>query len=96
MPKFHDLPIVGAGIGMLEASVNSGPYFGDKSLDDSDTAFAWQVGGGLDMDMASNLQLVARYRYLASSDFTVQDIDGTDVTSSLEAHLFDVGLRLSF
>ncbi|MDP4822601.1 MAG: porin family protein, partial [Aestuariivirgaceae bacterium] len=89
-------PFVGGGIGIMKASADSGPYFGNKSLDDSDTAFAWQVGGGLEMDMSSNLQLVARYRYLATSDFTLQDIDDTDITSSVEAHLVDVGLRLNF
>jgi opacity protein-like surface antigen len=89
-------PFVGAGVGMIEANMDSGPYFGDKSVDDSDSAFAWQVGGGLEMDLASNLQLVARYRYVSSSDFTVQDSDNTDVTSSLDAHIIDAGIRLNF
>jgi opacity protein-like surface antigen len=89
-------PFVGAGVGMIEANMDSGPYFDDKSVDDSDSAFAWQVGGGLEMDLASNLQLVTRYRYVSSSDFTVQDSDNTDVTSSLDAHIIDAGIRLNF
>jgi opacity protein-like surface antigen len=89
-------PFVGAGVGMIDANMDSGPYFGDVSVDDSDTAFAWQVGGGLEMDLASNLQLVARYRYVSSSDFTVQDSGNTDVTASLDAHIIDAGIRINF
>lgn len=89
-------PFVGGGLGLASLSVDAGPYFGDKSIDDSATAMAWQVGAGVEADIATNMELFARYRYLGVQDFTMTDVDSTDITADFNANILDVGLRVAF
>jgi opacity protein-like surface antigen len=89
-------PFVGGGIGFASMSIDAGPYFGGISVDDSDTAFAWQVGGGAEFAVSENISLVGRYRYFATSDFSVRDSDGTDISASFDTHIVEAGIRFEF
>lgn len=89
-------PFAGGGLGLATLTLDAGPYFGDKSIDDTATALAWQVGAGVEADIGSNMELVARYRYFGTQEFTMTDIDTTEVTGAFHANIVDVGLRVSF
>lgn len=91
-------PFVGGGVGYAMLNMDSSYFLSEPTdgVDDGDNAFAWQMGAGVEFDIASNISLIARYRYFATGDFTVQDDDNTDVDASLNANIFDIGLRVSF
>ena len=73
--------MAGAGWARAESSVD----------DDSETAFAWQVGAGLGFQVAECTTLDLGYRYLKPNTF---DFDGDDVKAS--SHNIMLGLRQTF
>jgi opacity protein-like surface antigen len=96
LPTGSIRPFVGGGLGLASLTVDVGPYFGDKSIDDTATALAWQVGAGVEADIGSDMELFARYRYFGTQDFTMTDVDSTEITGTFHANIVDVGLRVSF
>ena len=96
LPTGSIRPFVGGGLGLASLTVDAGPYFGDKSIEDTATALAWQVGAGVEADLGSNMEVFARYRYLGTEDFTMEDIDSTEITAAFDTSIVDVGLRVGF
>lgn len=96
LPTGSIRPFVGGGLGLASLTVDAGPYFGNKSIDDTATALAWQVGAGVEADIGSNMELFARYRYLGTQDFTMTDVDSTEITGAFDTNIVDVGLRVGF
>lgn len=92
-------PFIGGGVGVASATLDStytGSLFEASTFKDSAVTYAWQVGGGLSMALADNIDLVGRYRYFATGDFDVVDGQGTTLTSSFGIHLIDAGLKVKF
>ena len=77
-------PFLSAGIGAAKVEVS----VEDESWDD--TAFAYQVGGGLNFVLNPKLSFDLKYRYFSAADL---DIDGTDVDYS--SHNIYGGLRIA-
>lgn len=92
-------PYVGGGLGIMRANADvKFPGF-ITTIDDSDVAFAWQLGGGLAYDVTSSVALTADYRYMDTGNFNfkvsnggVANIDAGDYS----AHEVRVGARYSF
>jgi len=92
-------PFIGGGVGMASIAQDStytGDMFEDSTFKDSAVTWAAQVGGGVSIALADNIDLVGRYRYFTTGDFDVVDGRGTTLTSSFGIHLVDLGLKVSF
>lgn len=92
-------PFIGGGAGVANVNLDStytGALFEASTFEDSAVTWAAQVGGGVSLALANNIDLVGRYRYFATGDFDVVDGQGTTLTSSFGIHLVDVGLKVSF
>ncbi|HEY8595849.1 MAG TPA: outer membrane beta-barrel protein [Devosiaceae bacterium] len=93
-------PFIGGGVGAANLTINSdysdltGSPAGTNYTNDSATAFAWQLGVGLQAAITDNVDIVGRYRYFNTADATFTDGDGTDITASLHAHIVEVGVRV--
>ena len=85
-----------AGMGVAQVSFEDFRY-GDAieedggSMDFSETTLAWQVGAGLAVPIGTNIALDARYRYFATTDFSIQ---GTNM--NVASHNVLLGLRVGF
>jgi opacity protein-like surface antigen len=85
-----------AGVGVAQVSFDDFRYGDDieddaGSLDFSETALAWQVGAGLAVPIGTNIALDARYRYFATTDFSVNGVN-----MNVESHNVLLGLRVGF
>ena len=89
-------PFVGAGLGF---GVVDFDRHGITSpiMDDSETGFAWQVGGGLGLDLFnSSTMLDIGYRYLQVAGVDLAARDGTSSSTDVSSHIITFGLRNSF
>ena len=95
-------PTVGVGVAQVsmdDVTVNdvsidgygSEDFDGDLGLDINETTFAYQAGIGLGIPVADNIMLDARYRYFATTDFTM-----LVVNTNIESHSALLGLRVGF
>lgn len=91
---FHTF--VGGGLGVanidLEYEASAGTYFGGTigySLDDSAMGFAYQLGGGIGMELGGGMMLSAQYRWFGTSDV---DLGNTDMR--VESHNAIIGLQI--
>ncbi|WP_294345123.1 outer membrane beta-barrel protein [Prosthecochloris sp.] len=63
----------------------------DGSLDVNEVTFAYQAGIGLGIPVAGNIMLDARYRYFATTDFTM-----LAANTNLDSHSGLLGFRVMF
>lgn len=99
-------PTVGVGVAQVsmdDVSVNSATLTcpdgdsspvdlgDDESLDINEVTFAYQAGIGIGIPVADNIMLDARYRYFATTDFTL-----LVANTNLESHSGLLGLRVMF
>lgn len=89
-------PFLGGGIGYSWLDVEATYPLSGSPLDDTASAFAWQLGAGAMFDVTDQISVMGRYRYLDTSEFTIQDDDGTDVTGDFNTHIVDIGLKFKF
>jgi opacity protein-like surface antigen len=98
-------PYWGAGIGF--AALHLSDTFGTDTrggtterpllyASDTDTVFAWQAGGGLDIALNRNLSLDLGYRYFATDKASFNGDLATTTSLRLESHTGAVGLRVKF
>jgi opacity protein-like surface antigen len=81
-----------AGVGVAQVSMdNIGEDGDDYSYDASETTLAYQVGAGLATPIADNVKLDLRYRYFATTDFTVL---GSNM--NVDSHSVLLGVRVGF
>ncbi len=106
-PDGKIVPYVGGGVGVLNFSAETesteGVTSGNVLLDDSDYAFAYQVGGGLGYKIdgigdGSDVILSVDYRYLASFDDPEFDgaVTGTTFETDFSGHFIGGGIRIAF
>ncbi len=85
-----------AGVGVAQVNFDDFRY-GDAIEEEggtsnvSETTLAWQVGAGLAVPIGTNIALDARYRYFATTDFSIQ---GTNM--NVASHNVLLGLRVGF
>ncbi len=89
------------GVGVAQVSVDDVNVDSDDlpeqfdmdgiGLDISETTFAYQAGIGLGIPLGDNIMLDARYRYFATTDFTM-----LAVNTNIESHNALLGLRVGF
>ncbi|RII27729.1 MAG: porin family protein [Geobacter sp.] len=91
-------PYLGGGIGFATVSLDRGydyysGYYNNNYYDSSDyeTVFAYQVGGGVCIDLNRNMALDVGYRY-----FGTDDIQFFDRKIDLESHNVTVGVKFKF
>ncbi|SFZ80943.1 Opacity protein [Devosia enhydra] len=89
-------PFIGAGIGAAAVSVDADFAFTTESIDDTQTTWAAQVGAGVSINVADNIALTGRYRYLTTGEVSLVDEDSDLNTGSASASIIDAGLKLSF
>ena len=98
-------PYVGAGIGF--ASLHLSDTYGTDSrggpplrtllyASDTDTVFAWQAGGGLEVALNRQFSLDLGYRYFATDKSHFDSNGITTADMRLESHTGTVGLRIKF
>ena len=65
----------------------------------TDTVFAYKVGGGLGYELTNHITLQVGYRFFKTNqlEFNGRNATGTvKVTTALQGHLFEVGVRYRF
>lgn len=89
-------PYVGGGLGLGIVDVDYSPS-GVTIIDDSQTAFAYQVMAGLSAAITPNLDVFGGYRYRATSDVET-DVSLFSATLDIEneAHIAEAGIRFKF
>ena len=92
---FELSPTVGVGVAQVSIDdVNlddASEPLSDLGIDINETTFAYQVGVGLGIPVATNIMIDARYRYFGTTDFTMLAVN-TNITS----HNALLGLRVEF
>ncbi|MEM0900204.1 MAG: outer membrane beta-barrel protein [Pseudomonadota bacterium] len=100
-------PYVSAGLGIadvefenhgVELAAAVGPLGPGSvtAMDDSDTAFAYQIGFGSLIDVTDKIGLELGYRYFSVSDVELTAVDGTETDVDLDQHQLSFGIRYSF
>lgn len=89
-------PFLGAGVGGAQLRVSDGILGGFGYTGDTDTVFAWQALAGFLINVDTNIDFVAEYRYQGASDGDVQlTFIGGPVPSDVEysSHNLSAGFR---
>ena len=82
----------------------------DPGFNAHETTLAWQVGAGIAAPISDHVKLDLRYRYFATTDFTVSDLgsgnwsvgqnythgDSNSANTNLSSHSVLLGLRVDF
>ena len=110
-PNSSFRPFIGAGVGVnyvdmdIGGRFNDSPFFGGWSIDDNDTAFAWQFLGGVSFDITQRLTADVTYRYLDGNDLRFSTSTTAapaflpppgDIEGQYEDQSLTFGLRYSF
>ncbi len=89
-------PYVGAGAGVARVSANNIRTLFSTSVDDSDTAFAYQGILGMEYDISDSLKAGLDYRYFRTADLKFSDATATAVKADYENHTVTMGVRYLF
>lgn len=92
------IPYIGGGAGIARVSADI-DIAGIKLVNDTDTVFAWQVGGGVGYEITKGVVLFGDYRYFATADptFTAEPVlGGVDLDAEYSSHNFMIGVRGHF
>ncbi|MBI1922579.1 MAG: porin family protein [Geobacter sp.] len=94
-------PYLGGGAGF--ATLNLSDTFGNGPLgrtllyySDTDTVFAYQAGGGLEIHLNPMFSLDLGYRYFGTSEATFNRPDGGTTKLKYQSHNGAVGFRMKF
>ena len=101
--SFHNVNDTGSWVG------TSAPFTfeanNDPGFNAHETTLAWQVGAGIAAPIADHVKLDLRYRYFATSDFTIPSSNSSDfypyssnlaMNTSVSSHSVLLGLRVDF
>lgn len=90
-------PYIGGGIGFGNVDFKRhGTSANGSLMNNSGTGFAWQVGGGVNIDIAQATELEIGYRYLEVDGIKLTALDGTKSSTDLSNHLVLVGLKFHY
>ncbi|MTI16744.1 porin family protein [Rhodobacteraceae bacterium RKSG542] len=97
IPFEHKIkPHIGVGFGLahfdLQASAN-----GIQTPFGSDTTWLLRTAAGASYALSEDLDLIGEYAYLHSGEYELYSVAGTgSLTTTVQAHTFNVGLRYNF
>ena len=80
------VPYLGAGFGAARVMYEDNGAGALNPIDDNDTKFAYQVMGGFNYDLGSNLALGIEYRYFESERLELRDTVGTTIEPEYKQH----------
>lgn len=94
-------PYAGGGVGMGRLSLDLDTTAGTSFIDDSDWAFAYQLGAGIAFDLSANFALDIGYRYKVIKDAELETETagpgaGAELEVDYKSHNVVAGIRLSF
>ena len=90
-------PFIGGGVGLARAIFHDhGTAVAMRMLDDAHTGFAWQVMGGVGVNVTSQITLEAMVRHQAVPGIDLTATTGTVSETDLSSTQVLVGARLSF
>jgi opacity protein-like surface antigen len=93
-------PYIGGGVGIGRLDLDLETSGGSTVIDDSDWAFAYQVGAGVAFGFSPNLALDIGYRYKVINDVELDAVApsgaGFEVETDYKSHNVLVGLRFGF
>jgi outer membrane immunogenic protein len=93
-------PYIGGGLGWVDVEVD-GTYtaavLADTPFSFSDSGFAWQLGGGVNFQVAPSVQLGVGYRYMAGPEVTVLAPDPNNLaTGEVDSQNHSAVVSLTF
>lgn len=86
-------PYIGAGAGIAWANADSVATALTTTVDDNDTAFAYQGIAGIEYDVTENLKADLGYRYFRTADLEFSTAAATTADADYENHTITLGLR---
>lgn len=89
-------PYIGVGLGAAVVSFNDIEVGGGTLIDDEDTVFAFQFGGGVAFEFTPGASLTFDYRLFGTTDAEVTDEFGDDDDISYLNSSVWLGLRFAF
>jgi len=89
------IPYLGGGVGVARVSADVS-FAGIEIADDSDTVFAWQIGGGVGYEVSPGIVVSADYRYLATTDPEFEDALGAKFDAEYSSHNIMISVRGHF
>ena len=91
------VPYIGAGVGAMHIRHDDdGAGGATGSIDDDDTALAYQVMAGFYRHISDNLAVGFEYRFIETEDFTLSRSVGADFEDEYNQHSALVTLTLGF
>ncbi len=89
-------PYIMAGIGIARVDINDAIALSSLLADDSDTVFAFQVGGGVNYHYTEEWAFGASYRYFSTTDPEFTAVDGSAFEADNENHSFLLSVTRRF
>ena len=89
-------PYFGVGAGIARIDVSGATPSTGTSINDKDTAFAWQGMAGVAYAVSERVKLTLGYRYFSVPDADVNNNAGTSFETDYASHDVMFGLRYSF
>lgn len=89
-------PYIGAGVGFAKVQLNNTSPFGGSTINDSDTAPAFQAIAGAGYALNPTLDLFADYRYFTTADASYTTAAGASTSMDFSTHSVMAGLRFRF
>jgi outer membrane protein OmpA-like peptidoglycan-associated protein len=86
-------PYIGAGAGLAWVNADSVATVLGTTVDDNDTAFAYQGIAGIEYDVTDNLKADLAYRYFRTADLEFDSAVPSTVDANYENHTITLGLR---
>ncbi|HWQ25548.1 MAG TPA: outer membrane beta-barrel protein [Chlorobaculum sp.] len=85
-------PYITAGVGLADVRLRDIRLGTPFRYSDSEATFAYQIGAGVEIPIARQVMLDARYRYFGTTEFTT----GITGNESIDSNSVLVGLRMNF
>ena len=89
-------PYVGGGIGVTWLRFDDLRLGGFTLADDSEYAGAWQLGGGVSVELTPMISLSLDYRYFSAISPVIKDFAGFNLETDYRTHNVVAGIRINF
>ena len=89
-------PYVGGGIGVTWLRMDNLRLGGFQLADDSEYTGAWQLGGGVSVEVTPMISLSVDYRYFSAISPVIKDFAGFNLETDYRTHNVVAGIRINF